>query len=424
MSTAETGVGPQAADVVIVGAGQAGYQTAASLRQYGFAGRITLISDQVELPYQRPPLSKAYLLGRLDERRLLHRQEKWYPDQGVELVRDGAVGIDRAGHEVVTAGGARVPYGHLVLATGARNRPLPVPGAALCGVTGLRDKSDADALSTRLVPGARVVVVGAGFIGLEFAAVAAARGASVHVMEIADRPMARAVSAPTGAYFRAAQESWGVRFDFGQGLASIDGDAGRVTSVTTSDGRRLPADLVVYGIGVLPNTALAGAAGLMIAEAGGGGGIRVDASLVTSDADVSAAGDAVSFPCAQLGGALTRLESVQNAADHGRHVAARIMGRADAYRTLPWFWSDQGDERLQIAGLAQGHDRVVDLAAGAGKVVLCFAGDRLVAVETVNRPGEHMAARRILATDDRPSFAEASAPGFELIEWEKSRACT
>lgn len=405
------------ASVVIVGAGQAGFQTAASLRQYGFTGRISLVSDESEPPYQRPPLSKGYLLGTLDARRLLHRQEKWYADQAVELVHDAAVAIDRAAHTVVTASGATLPYDHLVLATGARNRALPVPGRELAGVSGMREKADADALAVRLRGGARAVVVGAGFIGLEFASVATARGASVHVVELADRPMGRAVSAATAQFFRAAHEGWGVVFDCGQGLASINGTDGHVSSVTTSDGRTLAADLVVCGIGIVPDTALAEAAGLAVAN-----GIVVDSALRTSDPDISAAGDAVNFPCVQLGGAPTRLESVQNASDQARHVAGRLMGRADEYGALPWFWSDQRDLKLQIAGLSQGHDRTVDLAAvGAGqKAVLCFAGDTLVAVETVNRPADHMAARRLLAGAQRPTPADAEAAGFVLAEWEKS----
>jgi len=405
--------------VVIVGAGQAGYQTAASLRQLGFAGRITLLSDEDELPYQRPPLSKAYLLGQLDERRLLHRQEKWYADQGVTLLCDAAVAIDRAGHAVTTASGASVPYDHLVLATGAHNRPLPVPGAELGGVFGMRVKADADALAPLLGAGARVIVVGAGFIGLEFASVAAKLGASVHVVEVADRPMARALSAETAAFFRAAHERWGTTFDFGAGLARIDGADGRVGGVTTSDGRALPADLVVYGIGVVPNTALAEAAELAVAN-----GIVVDERLLTADPDVSALGDAVSFPCAQLGGAPMRLESVQNAADQARHVAARLLGRADVYGALPWFWSEQGDLNLQIAGLSLGCDRVVDLA-GVGeneKAVLCFRGGVLVAVETVNRPADHMAARRMLAGHPELTVAEAEASGFDLTAWERAHA--
>lgn len=405
--------------VVIVGAGQGGYQTAASLRQAGFSGSITLVNDEPGLPYQRPPLSKAYLLGKLDATRLLLRQEAWYADQEVDLVEDRVVAIDREGHEVHLATGASLPYDHLVLATGARNRTLAVPGADLDGVIGMRTKSDADRLASRVHAGTNVVVVGAGFIGLEFAAVAAALGASVHVLELADRPMARAVSRPTSEFFRAAHEAWKVTFDFDQGLEVLEGESGHVREVVTSAGRRIPADLVVYGIGVVPNVELAEQSGLATAN-----GITVDANLLTEDPDISAVGDAVTFPCIHADGSPTRLESVQNAADQARNVAARLTGNPVAYETLPWFWSDQGDLKLQIAGIAQGHDRTVELGVDNDrqKLVLCFKGDNLVAVETVNRPGDHMIARRILVREHRPTVAEASAPGFGLKEWEQSHA--
>ncbi|MHA7986244.1 NAD(P)/FAD-dependent oxidoreductase [Rathayibacter sp. CAU 1779] len=403
-------------NVVIIGAGQAGYQTAASLRQHGFDGSITLLSDEAELPYQRPPLSKGYLLGTLDERRLAHRQERWYEDQRVTLLHDAAVGIERASHTVTSASGAELTYDHLVLATGARNRNLQLTGSDLDGVTGMRTKADADSLAARLHPGSNVIVVGAGFIGLEFTSVAAALGATVHVFELADRPMGRALTDATAEFFRVAHERRGVRFDFGQGLTSIDGSGGRVTGVTTGDGRTLDADIVVTGIGVVPNTALAEAAGLEVEN-----GIRVDAKLVTADPHISAVGDAVSFPCRHLGGVPIRLESVQNAADHARHVAARLMGKADDYGALPWFWSDQGEYKLQIAGLSQGYDRLVDLSAvDAGqKAVLCFRDDRLVAVETVNRPGDHMIARRLLAGSPGLTVREAEQPGFTLSDYDR-----
>ena len=403
--------------VVIIGGGQGGYLTAASLRQYRFTGSITLITDEHGLPYQRPPLSKAYLLGESDERRLLHRQGKWYADQDVRLVHDPAVAIDRAGHTVELASGARIPYDHLVIATGARNRALPVPGSDLEGVTGMRVKADADDLSSRLREGTKAIVVGAGFIGLEFASVAAARGADVHVFELGDRPMARAVSATTAEFFRATHEEWGVEFDFNHGLASIDGKDGRVVGVTTDDGRTLPADVVVYGIGVIPNTEIAEAAGLAVSN-----GIEVDERLVTSDPDISAVGDVVSFPCAQLGGAMTRLESVQNASDQARAVAARLTGDGGDYRTLPWFWSDQGHLKLQIAGVAHGYDHTVELPAEAGqKTVLCIKDGVLVAVETVNGPADHMIARRLLAERPELSPEEAAAEDFDFRAWADSR---
>lgn len=400
--------------VVIVGAGQGGCQAAASLRQSGFEGSIALINGEPGLPYQRPPLSKGYLLGKLDAQRLLLRQEHWYAKQRVDLISDRVAMIDRVGHEVRLHGGDALPYDHLILATGSRNRDLPVPGAELGGVIGMRTQADADALAGIVRPGLEVVVVGAGFIGLEFAAVAAALGASVHVLELADRPMARAVSAATSRFFRQAHEEWGVRLDFGRGVVGIHGDDGAATSVTLTDGRVVPADLVVYGIGVIPETALADLAGLEIEN-----GIRVDAQLLTADPDISAIGDAASFPSAFAEGRVIRLESVQNAADQARHVAARLTGATRPYDALPWFWSDQGDLKLQIAGLADAADETVELAGlePRQQTVLRFRADRLVAVETVNRPGDHMIARRILVETASPTKAEATEPGFDLKAW-------
>jgi len=400
--------------VVIVGAGQGGCQAAASLRQSGFEGSIALINGEPGLPYQRPPLSKGYLLGKLDAQRMLLRQEHWYAKQRVDLISDRVAMIDRVGHEVQLHGGDALPYDHLILATGSRNRDLPVPGAELGGVIGMRTQADADALVGIVRPGLEVVVVGAGFIGLEFAAVAAALGASVHVLELADRPMARAVSATTSRFFRQAHEEWGVRLDFGRGVVGIHGDDGAATSVTLTDGRVVPADLVIYGIGVIPETALADLAGLEIEN-----GIRVDAQLLTADPDISAIGDVASFPSAFAEGRVIRLESVQNAADQARHVAARLTGATRPYDALPWFWSDQGDLKLQIAGLADAADETVELAGlePRQQTVLRFRADRLVAVETVNRPGDHMIARRILVETASPTKTEATEPGFDLKVW-------
>lgn len=402
------------ARVVIIGAGQGGCQAAASLRQAKFEGSIALINGEPSLPYQRPPLSKAYLLGAMEARRLLLRQEHWYAGQRVDLVSDRAIAIDRAARRVQLAGGDELPYDHLILATGSRNRALPVPGADLDGVIGMRTREDADALAARIGPGVRVVVVGAGFIGLEFAAVAAAHGSSVHVLELTDRPMSRVVSAETSRVFRDAHEGWGVTFDFGQALTAIDGADGRVAKVTTSTGRELAADLVVYGIGVVPETSLAQSAGLAVDN-----GIAVDARLLTEDPDISALGDAASFPSKHAGGRRIRLESVQNAADQARHVAARLTGSSAEYDAVPWFWSDQGNLKLQIAGLADGDDETVELPSvdPPQRTALRFRDGRLVAVETINRPGDHMLARRILTAGDAPTRAEAAAPGFDLQAW-------
>jgi 3-phenylpropionate/trans-cinnamate dioxygenase ferredoxin reductase subunit len=401
--------------VVIVGAGHGGFQVAASLRQKGFDGRVVLISDEAGLPYQRPPLSKAYLLGKIKESNLLFRPQEFFIKQRIELVHGSATAIDRQNCRLLLASGQAIDYGHLVLATGAHNRPLPVPGAELDGVFGMKTKADADALASRLPEARNVVVVGAGFIGLEFAAVAAAMGAAVHVLELGDRPMARAVTPQMSDLFRRAHEGWGVSFDFRQGLTRIEGEDGRARAVETSDGRSLAADLAVFGIGVIPNVKLATEAGLDIEN-----GIRVDANLLTSDPHISALGDAACFPCLHNDEQATRLESVQNAVDQARAIAARLLGRPAPYAALPWFWTDQGNLKLQIAGLSAGHDSTVTVGDPEAfqLSVLCFRDGRLVAVESCNRPADHMAARKLLSRPPSLTPSEAAAAGFDLKAWE------
>jgi 3-phenylpropionate/trans-cinnamate dioxygenase ferredoxin reductase component len=380
--------------VVIIGAGQAGFQTAASLRQDGYEGAISLVGDEPGVPYQRPPLSKAYLLGKTDAPGLQFRPEKFFADNRIELVTGEASTIDRTNRRVSVRGQAALAYDHLVIATGSHNRALPVPGSDLAGVFGLKNLADADALAERLRQASDVVVVGAGFIGLEFAAVAVAQGKSVHVVELADRPMARAVSPETAAFFARAHSDWGVKLDFGQGLASIEGGANGVESVVLTNGRRLPADLVVFGI-------------------------RVDPFLVTSDQRISAIGDCAMFPSQHAGGSI-RLESVQNAADQARAVAARLTGKGAPYAAVPWFWTDQGDLKLQMVGLSQGHDATVRLGDPASRSfsVLLYRRGRLIAVEAVNRPGDFMTARKILSGRTAPRPDEAAAEGFDLRAWE------
>jgi 3-phenylpropionate/trans-cinnamate dioxygenase ferredoxin reductase subunit len=402
--------------VVIAGAGQAGFQTAASLRQEGFAGRIVTVGDEPGLPYQRPPLSKAYLMGKTSAEALAFRPEKFFPDNSIELIAQTRVtAIDRTNRRVALSSGGAVEYDHLVLALGAHNRALPIPGADLGGVFGLRTLADADAIGAMLADAHEVVVAGAGFIGLEFAAVASALGKSVHVLELADRTMARAVSPEMSRVFAEAHASWGVHIEFGQGLARIRGERGHVCGVETTGGRKRPADSVVFGIGVLPNVVIAAEAGLDIDN-----GIKVDAELLTSDTAISAIGDCACFPSRFADGHI-RLESVQNAADQGRAVAARLMGKAAPYAAVPWFWSDQRDLKLQIAGLSMGTDRTVVTGDAAERrmSVLCFRHDKLIAVESVNRGSDHVAARKLFARGT-PALtrADASKPGFDLKAWE------
>jgi 3-phenylpropionate/trans-cinnamate dioxygenase ferredoxin reductase subunit len=397
--------------VAIVGAGQAGFQVAASLHQAGFAGRVVLVGDEPAPPYQRPPLSKSYLAGESGIDDLWLRPEEFYAKQQIELVRGNAVtAIDRAERRLRLASGMEIPWDYLVLATGARYRPLAVPGAELDGVLPLRTLADADALRHRLDEAREIVVVGAGFIGLEFASVAIAHGASVHIIEITHHPMGRVVSSATSRFFTESHIRWGAKVSLGTGVARILGANGRVTGVETTDGRHLPADLVLICIGVIPNAELAGEAGLAVDN-----GIVVDGYLATTEPSISAIGDCANFPTPFAIGRV-RLESVQNAVDQGRCVAARLVGRQEPYEKVPWFWSDQGDLKLQIAGITVGHDRSVirgDLADGHFSV-FCFRGDRLIGVESVNRTADHVVARRLLAGEPGLSPEQAADGNYDL----------
>jgi 3-phenylpropionate/trans-cinnamate dioxygenase ferredoxin reductase component len=396
--------------VLIVGAGHAGFQLAASLRQHGFGARIALINDEGHLPYQRPPLSKAYLKGEGRPDSLMFRPDKFYHDQNVDLISDRGVSIDRAARKLLLASGAWLDYGHLVLATGARNRLLDIPNANLEAVRYLRILDESEVLRQRITSGQRVVVIGAGFIGLEFAATARAKGLEVDVIELGTRVMARAVTAEISEFFQQRHTAAGIRIHLGVQVTSIEADGAKVTGVSLSDGRHIPADLIVVGVGVLPNVELAAEAGLAVAA-----GIIVDEHLLTSDPDISAVGDCALYASRRFGASL-RLESVQNATDHARCVAARLTGDAKAYDGLPWFWSDQGPDKLQIAGLTTGYDRVVvrgDRAQGAFSA-FCYKSGQLLGIESVNRAGDHMFGRRLLAANGSITPEQAADTGFDL----------
>ena len=396
--------------VVIAGAGHAGFQLAASLRQHGYAERICLINDEAHLPYQRPPLSKAYLKGEGRPDSLMFRPDKFYRDQNIELIADRAVFIDRAARRVVLASGSFLDYGHLVLATGARNRLLDIPNANLADVRYLRILDESEALRQRIATARHVLVIGAGFIGLEFAATARIKGLEVDVVELGSRVMARAVTAEISDYFQQRHTAAGIRIHLGVQATSIESDGANVTGVSLSDGRHVPADLVVVGVGVLPNVELAQEAGLPVAA-----GIIVNEQLLTSDPDISAIGDCALFASPRFGGSL-RLESVQNATDHARCVAARLTGDAKTYDGLPWFWSDQGDDKLQIAGLTTGYDRVVVRGDRAQRSfsAFCYRGGRLVGIESINRAGDHMFGRRLLGMDRSITPEQAEDLSFDL----------
>ena len=397
--------------VAIIGAGQAGFQAGASLRDAGFAGRVILIGDEPVLPYQRPPLSKSYLAGQSGADDLWLRPAEFYAKHQIDLVcGDAVTAIDRGQRCLHLASGIEFSWDHLVFATGAGCRPLAVPGAELDGVLTLRTLADADALRQRLDQAREVVVVGAGFIGLEFASVALARGTLVHIIEVTRQPMGRVVSMPVSRFFTEAHIGWGAEVALGTGVVRILGAAGRVTGVETSDGRSIPADLVLICIGVIPNAQLAGAAGLAIDD-----GIIVDEYLMTSDPAISAIGDCANFPT-PFAPVRVRLESVQNAVDQGRCVADRLAGRPVPYQKVPWFWSDQGDLKLQIAGITIGHDTSVLRGDPADRnfSVFCFRGRRLIGVESVNRTADHVIARRLLAGDPALSPEQAADEGLDL----------
>lgn len=379
-------------DVVIIGAGQAGVQVALSLRQKGHEGAITLIGDEVHLPYQRPPLSKAYLKGEMARESLTLRPADALAAQRITLrLRTKATGIDRAGHLVVTDG-APVPYDRLVLATGTRPRALTLPGADLPGLFALRGIEDADALGATLQTAHNVVIIGGGFIGLEVAATARAKGLIVTVVEAATRVMARAVAPDVSAWFEAMHRGMGATVLTRAGVAAIEGTA-RVETVVLADGRRLPADLVLVGIGAVPNIELALGAGLTCPN-----GIEVDAQGRTADSDIFAVGDCSLHPNPYAGGPF-RLESVQNAIDQAKAVAGALLGDEAPYDAVPWFWSDQGSAKLQTTGLPispEAHVLRGDPDQGRF-TVFHLKGGRIIAADSVNMPADHMAARRLVA---------------------------
>lgn len=386
--------------IVIIGAGQAGFEAAAALRESGHDGRITLVGAEPHQPYERPPLSKQYLAqdaqAGLDS--IVLRAADFYQKQNIDLRLGTAVArIDREQRTALLSSGERLPYGRLILATGSKPRKLNLPGADHPDVVLLRTLADAETLRHRLAAAyLRVVVIGAGFIGLEVAASARSAGHDVTLVEAQDRAIARAVSEPVSQYLADLHRDRGVRILFERRTQAIDADpGGSVRAVRLGNGEILPADLVVVGIGVLPETELAEQAGLEAAD-----GIVVDEYLRTADPAIHAIGDCARFPSPHADGPV-RLESVQNAVDQARCVAEYITrgaGQSAPYTAVPWFWSDQYSDKLQIAGVTAGHDRV-ELAGDVAEhsfSVHCYRGDRLIGVESVNRPVDHIRARRQL----------------------------
>ena len=393
--------------VVVIGAGQAGAALVARLRRAGHVGQITLIGEETAPPYQRPPLSKAYLLGGMAAERLWLRSPEFYAEQDITL-RLGArvTAIDPAAR-VVTLGGEVIGYDELVLTTGSTPRRLPAAvGGDLAGVYTLRTLADVDAMRAGFLPGRRLVIVGGGYIGLEVAAAGSKLGLEVTVLEMAPRILQRVAAPETSDYFRALHAGHGVKIIEGTGLERLLGE-GRVSGARLSDGRELPADFVIAGVGILPETALAEAAGLAIEN-----GIRTDEMGRTSGPHIWAAGDCASFPW--QGGRL-RLESVGNAIDQAEAVAENIMGAAKPYVALPWFWSDQYDCKLQIAGLNTGYDHIVTRGPdGEAVSYWYFRGDQLLAVDAMNDPRSYMVGKRLIELDRTVDPAALRDPATNL----------
>lgn len=393
--------------IVVIGAGQAGASLVARLRSAGHDGPLTLIGEEPALPYQRPPLSKAYLLGQMEEERLYLRNAAFYADHAITLRMNTRVDAIDPGARTLRLGDELIRYDQLALTTGSVARRLPAAiGGNLAGVHTVRTLHDVDAMKAEFQHGRRVVIVGGGYIGLEAAAVAAKLGLKVTVVELAPRILQRVAARETSDYVRALHVAHGVKILEGVGLERLLGD-GRVTGARLSDGQDLPADFVIAGVGILPASGLAEAAGLAIEN-----GIRTDTQGRTSDPAIWAAGDCASFPW--QGGRL-RLESVQNAIDQAECVADNMLGAARDYTPMPWFWSDQYDCKLQIAGLNVGYDRIVTRGPeGATVSFWYFKGDRLLAVDAMNDPRAYMVGKRLLEMGRNPSPVAIADPATVL----------
>jgi 3-phenylpropionate/trans-cinnamate dioxygenase ferredoxin reductase subunit len=402
------------AHIVIVGAGQAGVMTAESLRSGGYTGAITLLGDEPHGPYHRPPLSKAWLAGDLTEAQLVMRAPEMLAKKGITLRTNAAVaGIDRAAQQVRLADGEVLAYNGLVLATGSSPRTLSLPGADATNVLPLRSRDDASRIAAHLTYCAEqslpVVVIGGGFIGLEVAATARKKGLSVTVLEAAPRLLGRVLAPVLSDWYAALHRQHGVELVLDARTAAIETVGDQAVAVTLADGQRLPCGLVVLGVGVSANDALARTAGLDCDR-----GIIVDACARTADPLVVAAGDCTARRLAD--GTLLRLESVQNATEQARSAAAALLGQERPFTAVPWFWSDQYDKKLQMAGLSGGADAwaVRGDMGGASFSVYHFRAGTLIAVDSVNSAKEHLQARKLLEAGALPTPAQASDIVFDL----------
>ena len=395
--------------VIVIGAGQAGASLVAKLRALGFDGQITLIGAEKVPPYQRPPLSKAYLLGEMAEERLYLRPESFYADNDITLrLNTRVTGIDRAAKTVRLDDGEVLSYDHLALTTGAHPRTLPGSlGGMLDNVFSVRDLADADAMAPTFAKGKRALIIGGGYIGLEAAAVAAKRGVEVTLVEMADRILQRVAAPETSAYFRDLHRAHGVDIREGVGLDRLTGDEA-VTGAVLSDGTTLEIDFAVVGVGITPATILAESAGLAVAN-----GIVTDAYGRTSDPAIWAAGDCATC---EFKGQTIRLESVGNAIDQAEAVAANINGANAPYEPKPWFWSDQYDCKLQIAGLNLGYTDVYTRKGDAPGVQShwYYAGDELIAVDAMNDARNYMIGKRLIEAGRSPTPVEITDPATDM----------
>ncbi|WP_460903587.1 NAD(P)/FAD-dependent oxidoreductase [Paraburkholderia jirisanensis] len=400
--------------LVIVGASYAGTQLAASARELGYEGHIVMLGDELDLPYQRPPLSKGFLTGSVAEARLPLRSAAFFDGGQIDwMPSTRAVRIDRDAREVELHDGRRIAYDKLALTTGARVRKLDCPGAHAQGVHYLRDLRDARALAAALRVAHQAVVIGGGYIGLEAAASLRQRGLDVSVVEAETRLLARVASPLISQFMLDTHAAHGVQCHLGRKVVALHETDGHVSAVELDDGTQLRCDLVLVGIGVVPNAELARDCGLTVE-----GGIAVDECARTADPDIVAAGDCASFVSAWLpaGAAAGRIESVQNANDMARAAAAALVADPQPYRALPWFWSDQYDLKLQMAGLHTGWTEYALRGALEERKfsLYYFRDNHLVAVDSINRPQDHMLARKLLANRIAVSAQQVADPSFDL----------
>jgi len=392
--------------IVIIGAGQAGSSLAIKLRALGYQGTVTLIGEEPYAPYQRPPLSKTYLLGEMALERLYLRPEEVYRDQNIELRLGTQVTAIDPVAQVISLGAETLSYDQLALTTGSTPRLLPEAiGGRLQNVFAVRGLADVDAMRPAFERGGHVLIIGGGYIGLEAAAVAAKRGLKVTLVEMADRILQRVACAETSDYFRALHQSHGVTLLEGVGLSSLTGTE-HVTGAILSNGATLDIDFALVGVGIQPNTQLADAAGLTLNN-----GIETNALGQTSQSKIWAAGDCASFP---YQGERIRLESVPNAIDQAEVVAANMLGAQKAYHATPWFWSDQYDVKLQIAGLNQGFENVVTRIGEAGRSHWYYKAGQVLAVDAMNDPRAYMVAKRLIEAGKTADPALVADPGSDL----------